>query len=535
MKLLERTILSIIRRPLKTGIMILIIFVVSNIISGTLILYNSTQTIKEEIQSQIVPVVIFDTQQDLYDNIYNTEYINEYEVMLFEQSGWEYNSTEVMDIIKLFDEIASFDEVSYSDYVVMNPSILNEKAIFVGGLPANFYENYTQDHFLAYAGINKVDNMLFNNNIIEMVEGRMFTNEELENDIYKVLLPNNSKIVNLEGIKYNLQVGDTIKLTNRILDQERLLKEYNQNEPNYNEYTLKEILENKLYEGFNVWIDSITLYKEEYECEIIGFFDEYNKGQYDFGVSELGYGSRIYGIIPEKLLYQMKEDYDQASISLYKDKKIRQNNESEIYIFRNIFKLKNNDDIVSFNNKIDQLFKDSGLVIKKELSNDIYMKVAGPIEGINSISKFLLGIGIGVSIVVLACISILFMKERRNEIGILLAMGESKKHLMKQVLLEMLIICCIGNIGAMFTSKILSYQISEKMINESSYSIELSEEEKIMIDEDYTTTKVMNKYEKTLDSNNVALTCGISLVISLVSTSISVLWVFKMKPKEILL
>ncbi|MGN1343554.1 MAG: FtsX-like permease family protein, partial [Traorella sp.] len=132
-------------------------------------------------------------------------------------------------------------------------------------------------------------------------------------------------------------------------------------------------------------------------------------------------------------------------------------------------------------------------------------------------------------------ISILFMKERRNEIGILLAMGESKKHLMKQVLLEMLIICCIGNIGAMFTSKILSYQISEKMINESSYSIELSEEEKIMIDEDYTTTKVMNKYEKTLDSNNVALTCGISLVISLVSTSISVLWVFKMKPKEILL
>ena len=68
MKQVERIILSILRRPIKTIILVGLVFVMANVISGSIILYNSTQSLKENIQNKISPTIMFDTGFDIYDN-----------------------------------------------------------------------------------------------------------------------------------------------------------------------------------------------------------------------------------------------------------------------------------------------------------------------------------------------------------------------------------------------------------------------------------------------------------------------------------
>ena len=173
--------------------------------------------------------------------------------------------------------------------------------------------------------------------------------------------------------------------------------------------------------------------------------------------------------------------------------------------------------------------------MKINLNNDLYLKIAGPLDGINTLSRLLLFVGIGVSVIMLTCLSIIFIKERRKEIGMLLSMGEGKKNIIKQLILEMSIVCLIGISTSLFTSNMFAGYISDSLINNSDYKVELSEEEKLMIDEEYSTVKVMNEYEEILESNNILIVSSISLGICLLSTSISALYILKMNPKEILM
>ena len=69
-------------------------------------------------------------------------------------------------------------------------------------------------------------------------------------------------------------------------------------------------------------------------------------------------------------------------------------------------------------------------------------------------------------------------KERKKEIGVLLSMGESKKNIFRQVILEMMIICILAVGTSLFTTKAFSNQVSETIMGGKTYQIELSEEEK---------------------------------------------------------
>ena len=522
MKQAERIILSILRRPIKTIIVICLVFVMANIISGSLILYNSTQKLKDNIQSNVLPSVIFDTTQDVVD--------------LFEKEEWEFKKDEVNLLDHILDEISQFNEVEYENHLLINPTLYTENIVYYSDVvPTEYLKVWSSEHSDAFIGINKVNNLLFENKIIEIVEGNNFSEKNLNNDIYKIILLNDAKVIDNYGNKHELEIGETVTIVTRILDEEKLVNEFNKYVFSYNgnSLELKDILDNKINKKYNNWIESITLYKKEYKCEIIGFFEEYDKEIYNNGISNIGYEYDYYNLIPEKLLLEIHNDYNEAYRALNLTNNTTAKN--QLLIFKNFVKIVNNESIDGFVNKCKDIFAENDLDVKINLNNDLYLKIAGPLDGINTLSRLLLFVGIGVSVIMLTCLSIIFIKERRKEIGMLLSMGEGKKNIIKQLILEMSIVCLIGISTSLFTSNMFAGYISDTLINNSDYKVELSEEEKLMIDEEYSTIKVMNEYEKILESNNVLIVSGISLGICLLSTSVSALYVLKMNPKEILM
>lgn len=530
MKQLERTILSIIRRPLKTGILILLIFVVANIISGTLILYQSTQLLKENIQSKIRPTIVLDS---------------EYSITVPHENDWQFNYAEFEKTMKVMDEISEMNQIVYSGYSVIDPWVYSKESIKTNIMASYSDENYGKiiNSYKSHpiVGVSNHNSVLFKNSIIAITKGRNFTEEEIKSNDHKIIVNDQSYFIDDNGIRRQIELGDKIKLVDYIIDKEKYLKEAMLYEIYFtSDYDYQENLKLGRIKEYNDWYNSLILYEKEYEFEVIGFYNDYkiaNGEKKYYQDAEIGYtidNNGYYMIIPLKALLEMQNDRINMNHQLLSDKKITTSEDNSLFLLNNYSQLYNSEAIEDVSNRIKDKIEKEHLKIDVCLNNDIYLKIAGPLDGINSISKFLLGVGIGVSIVVLACISILFMKERRNEIGILLAMGESKKHIMKQVLLEMLIICSLGIAGSMFTSRGLCYLVSDKLIN-NSYEIELSEEEKMMIDEDYTSNKVLNDFQHSLSTTNLFAVSCISLIVSLVSTSFSALYVIKMKPKEILL
>ena len=64
MKKLERFFLSIIRRPVKTIILVLVVFIAGNVITGSFIIYHATQKVSDKIHEQIRPAAVIHSPID---------------------------------------------------------------------------------------------------------------------------------------------------------------------------------------------------------------------------------------------------------------------------------------------------------------------------------------------------------------------------------------------------------------------------------------------------------------------------------------
>ena len=549
MKQVERIILSILRRPIKTIILVGLVFVMANVISGSIILYNSTQSLKENIQNKISPTIMFDTGFDIYDNtlIFKDKTITqEDEDTYYKVFKPNYSYENVMNQFDSFQKIKEFDEVKTGSVTLLDLYVTTKEKINFYSTHYNyeFYEDWLHaSKSRSVVGIEPEYNYLFDKKIIDITEGRKLNS----NEKYGIILYKGLSFLDNQGNRTKVKIGDTITLVNYIFDIKTFKDEYlDRHISPVNEEEYQYFVKSGKVEEMNKWYESLVLYEKEYKFEVVGFYDDYGfvhntknsiqPTNIGLDTNENGY----YMIIPQETFLEIQDDYENAYQNLKSEGheeigEIRGFNENYIYILNNYFELNSSDNIESVVSKADKLFDKYGLNVKKLVNNDLYLKIAGPLDGINSLSKLLLGVGIGVSIIILSCLSIIFIKERRKEIGMLLSMGEGKKNIIKQLILEMSIVCLIGISTSLFTSNMFAGYISDSLINNSDYKVELSEEEKLMIDEEYSTVKVMNEYEEILESNNILIVSSISLGICLLSTSISALYILKMNPKEILM
>ena len=146
--------------------------------------------------------------------------------------------------------------------------------------------------------------------------------------------------------------------------------------------------------------------------------------------------------------------------------------------------------------------------ITKNDSN--YENTKESLEGLRKIVSTAITIILIISVILVVLILNLWTKHRTNEIGILLSIGISKKDLVWQQIVEVLIISVPAFILSFVTSSIATKVIGSKLINSISSSIEI-----------------------TVNIHDWLIVSGIGLLIILVSTTISIYQITKIKPRDI--
>lgn len=165
------------------------------------------------------------------------------------------------------------------------------------------------------------------------------------------------------------------------------------------------------------------------------------------------------------------------------------------------------DNLISEMKKIENVNWENCVITKND-SNFKNTKEA--LEGIQQIVSTAIIVIFIISIILIVLILNLWTKHRINEIAILLSVGISKKDIIWQQIIEILMVSVPAFILSYFTSSIATKIVGSKLISSITNSIEIS----------------VNIFDWLLVS-------GIGLLIILVSTIISIYQITKIKPRDI--
>lgn len=165
------------------------------------------------------------------------------------------------------------------------------------------------------------------------------------------------------------------------------------------------------------------------------------------------------------------------------------------------------DDLIAGMKEIEDVSWDNCKITKND-SN--YKNTKESLDGLRKIVSTAIAIILIISVILIVLILNLWTKHRTNEVGILLSIGISKKDLIWQQILEVLIISVPAFILSFVTSSIATKVIGSKPINSISSSIDI-----------------------TVNIHDWLIVSGIGLLIILVSTIISIYQITKIKPRDI--
>lgn len=173
-----------------------------------------------------------------------------------------------------------------------------------------------------------------------------------------------------------------------------------------------------------------------------------------------------------------------------------------------------------------------------DLSNS-FASITSSMDTLQEIGRLILLISIGATILILSLLITLYLHDRRCEIGIYSALGEKKFKTVLQLLIEIMVVAVVGMALAVFTGSILSESMSRFMI-QNELTAPQNTEVNLALDrfgfhQAMSVSDMLESFEMSLDIATVGLFFGIGIAVVTLSTIIPVIYIVSLKPKKILL
>lgn len=206
-----------------------------------------------------------------------------------------------------------------------------------------------------------------------------------------------------------------------------------------------------------------------------------------------------------------------------------------------LFQLRSSHDEIHFAEKMEPLLPN---LHKIEFVSNDYRTIVNALELMTSTTNTLLYFMIGAMVFILSLLIILFMRDRKQEIGIYFSMGEKKIKVAMQMVVEVLAITIPALVIALVVGNIFGNQIAEHLlINDLLAEIESGGEELgwslfFMLGlgaEQMSISTLLANYDNALTIGRVLVFLGIGIGTILLATVAPLLFVFRMSPKKILI
>ena len=422
MDFLIRAIKNVYRKKSKSILLFITFFIIANIVFCGFAVLSASQNISTEIRRKLGTEVLYQID---YTKFYDEYYEN------CEKSGeeCEYKQPPALSI-ETAKQIANHENVAFFDITMT--------AFFKALNGHQFY--YTEEdkerspwyfdeenqsatinaQILGGAGKSILD---FENSIVSLVEGRLYTEEEVEQEKPVVVISEELAILN------GYQIGDFIDMGVSI--------------PEYN----------SKWEVTN-W-NNISL-----QFEIIGLFDVLVQPENDSIWDPTRRPENIM-YVPFSVVDQVQEEAFYIQMEMYNK------DEGNEYTYQpNFTVVYNIDDPIN----IDKFREDS----KKYLTSDYHMLYANdhqfeqmnePIKSINVLAKIATYAMVLNGAIIVSLITALTLRERNYEIGVFLSIGVSKIKIISQFFIELLVVAAIAFTLSLGTGHLLTGKVSEILIS----------------------------------------------------------------------
>lgn len=355
-----------------------------------------------------------------------------------------------------------------------------------------------------------------NNNIFDLdtlIDGRYFTDEEIKNNEMVIIIE--ETIATMNGIG----IGDTItmtKLNNRMT---------------------------MVRPGEELEEDAI-----EMEFTIVGIY----KTNSPTNVAENQF--RNSANLSENLMYApyttilLSDTFGLEGNEL--SEKLADIEENGYAISSVIFTLKNPEDIDAFIEEVKNMKEIDMTYRLLDADTTSYETMVGPIQNVASTSKILVIVVIIAGALIIGLLSMLSIKDRKYELGVLLSLGESRVKIISQLIVEMLIVAVFSFALASLTANTLAQGVTNYLLNKEleSQNAETKTTQNnpttirgglgnMIQRSDISTVDVETIEELTVNVNisDMLTMFGIGIIIIILGNSIQTLFVLKANPKEILL
>jgi len=475
MNFLKRAFLSLVRRKGKSLILLVIIFILSNVMAGSIAIGQASNNVEKTIKLQLGA---------------NATVELDYEKM----QDWTQDQWDALQYItpEIADSIGSLSYVKYYDYsseAYINSSTLTQ-------YDPNMVEIPTISYF-PLKGVQYAPILDIVNGNASLVQGRTFNEEEITNADYVALISDKVAQQN------NIFVGDVIYLQNT----------------------------------FSMWREDNTMeeYKRDIALEVIGIFtpkveqsDENNGGWIDYTPF-----NRIY--VPNGVVHAENRWLNEQYAIAYPDSNIKID---QVYITPT-FVLNNPEDVESFRTEAMNFLPD---YYKVTVSSDAYDSVAGPIKFIGSLSNIILYVAIGATILILSLVVILFLRDRKHELGIYLALGESKSKVVGQILIEVVSISLIAITLSLLTGNSIAESTSQSMMDlRNEITGNTNDDGMVYRDMGYYPTNgvteddVLEAYKIEFTWDYVFILYGVGIGTVLLSSIAPMIYILRLKPKKIMM
>lgn len=520
MNFLKRAWASVSRRKGKSLILFAVVFILGNVIAGAIAIQQSTKNVEKNIKKGLGASATLTIDYEAMMNL--TEAENE---AAFKDSA-------LMNL-KTIKQIGELPYVAYFDYTT--PSYFQTEK-----LKAVQPEQQEDDETVYYGGGmgftitggNTEQIADEKKGKIKLVEGRSFSEQELSDGKQVGVI--SKKLAEQE----KLSIGDKI-VFDRVT---RMGEEYN------DDGTIRET------ENTKTFIKDIPV-------EIVGFFDvqqtenkekEGDENQHafiDYNYQLAEQQNTVY--MPNEAVIKIEKDYNRSLDEEYpnfwelSDEEYQKMKEGEgdegsySPYYQPFFMLKNPEDAEAFRKEAQALI---GKYDKVLISSDQFESVSGPLSGMSKISGLVLYVAVGASLLIVTLVILLFLRDRKHELGIYLSLGEKRLKVIGQIVVEVLVISLVAITLSVFTGNLVADSVSSSLIA----SQEQTDTYEMYTDPDFyefqqlgtetvSQEDVISAYEVKLSASYIITFYLVGTATILLSTVVPLIYIMRLNPKKIMM
>ena len=513
MNYLQRAWASVTRKKGKSLILFAVIFILGNVIAGAIAIQQATGNAEKNIKNSLSASATLAVDYDKIEKDGGEEF--------------DYESLKSQDL-NIINKIGDLPQVAYMDYTMQDyQQVKKIKTITsddMGMMDALTYKGGDQP------GISDIKKGL-----IQLKEGRSFDENEMSQGKQVALISTELAKAN------NVKVGDKL-----VIDQIQDFSWATDMDEEESDESLSEMptltKENSVTVNFSV--------------EIIGLFDlvdksketsksENQEDKFAAEMQKIELQNTVY--LPNNAIKKntrhiaeaVKKQNASFYESMYGDQSLDDIDE-QFTFGQPFYELKSPEEAESFREDAQALLTKYDKVI---LSTDQYDEVAGPLKQMSKLSKIVLWVAIGAAIVIVSLVVLLFLRDRKHELGVYLSMGEKRSKVIGQIVIEVLMIAIVALTAAVVTGNVIASSVSDSMIatnvkkeNETAQdNYEMAAYAYQLGGSSISQEDVLDAYQVKLTPKFVGLFYTVGLITILLAVLVPLLYIVRLNPKKILM